>query len=253
MWQVISRDLRSLLTVARCTLCKATLRDEDSEPALCLKCSQSLPVDTTPLRGCSPIPWMAAGLYEGRLRYLILAMRQSPDRVLLNALSRTLRDELPRNAVLVPVPSWERGSRANALPAQFMQALCRDSCTELLRRRPGVGQHHLSQRQRWRNVNGAFAVDRTATVRCVTGQTEGCGSWMTCSPQEPPSRPWPRHSETRESPLAEASALDGPHPRLVTTQTGKPDRSVIYNHAVTSVTGRAVSYTHLTLPTICSV
>jgi len=166
MWQVISRDLRSLLTVARCTLCKAALRDEDSEPALCPNCSQSLPVDTTPLRGCSPIPWMAAGLYEGRLRHLILAMRQSPDRGLLNALSRTLRDELPRNAVLVPVPSWKRGSRANALPAQFMQALCRDSCTELLRRRPGVGQHHLSQRQRWRNVNGTFAVDRTATVRC---------------------------------------------------------------------------------------
>ena len=166
MWHVISRDLRSLLTVARCTLCKAALRDEDSGPSLCLKCSQSLPVDPTPLRGCSPIPWMAAGLYEGRLRCLILAMRQSPDRGLLNALSRTLRDELPRNAVLVPVPSWKRGSRANALPAQFMQALCRDSCTELLHRRPGVGQHHLSQRQRWRNVNGAFAVDRTATVRC---------------------------------------------------------------------------------------
>ncbi|TVS06837.1 MAG: ComF family protein [Cyanobium sp. PLM2.Bin73] len=123
------------------------------------------------LAGLEPLPWWAAGSYEGELRRYLLNLRRDPrsQRLapLLNALvvslkqlqagGRAVSARLPP-PLLVAVPSWKR--RSNPLPPLLAQMLGRQLGWEqgqvLVRSRPVLGQHHLGRELRWQNQQGAF-------------------------------------------------------------------------------------------------
>ena len=83
-------------------------------PHLCEPCLESLNLPGKALRGTTPLPWIAAGRYEGRLRSLLLQLRQTRNQALINLLCTHLRAALPPLAVLVPVPA--RACAQAALP-----------------------------------------------------------------------------------------------------------------------------------------
>ncbi len=119
----------------------------------------------TGLSGSEPLPWWAAGSYEGQARHQLLRLRDHPAQPALmpwlQALIPLLETSMPglSRPVLVPVPSWKRHS--NPLPALLAGALSRRLGwalrPELLRRsRPVLGQHHLGRQLRLANQEGAF-------------------------------------------------------------------------------------------------
>lgn len=116
-----------------------------------------------------PLPWWAAGRYEGELRRLLLTLRRHPSERSLAALLPGLVEGLPRWQAapwLVPIPSWKR--RGNPLPDLLVRQLGRQlglARADLLERsRPVLGQHHLNRRMRLANQEGAFRCRRPAAT-----------------------------------------------------------------------------------------
>jgi predicted amidophosphoribosyltransferase len=133
--------------------------------SLCEACRTRLELPGEGLRGAAPLPWWAAGSYEGALRLELLGLRSRPRPQALRALARTIRPPLatgPLHPLLVPVPSWKR--RANPLPPLLSRCLARQlglARVELLRRtHPVLGQHHLGRALRFANQRGSFACRR---------------------------------------------------------------------------------------------
>ena len=122
--------------------------------------------DLQGLAGEQPLPWWAAGSYQGQARHHLLRLRDNPRPAGLAPWIEGLLPQLEANlasrhrpGLVVPVPSWKR--RANPLPALLAAALCRRLGwrlqPQLLRRsRPVLGQHHLGRELRMANQRGAF-------------------------------------------------------------------------------------------------
>jgi len=115
------------------------------------------------IQGQGPVPWWAAGLYQGQLRRQLLQLRQSPRGPLVGALVQNLAAGLGAEPwspppLLVPIPSWKK--RANPLPGLLVGSLAWQlgwRPAQLLKRsRPVLGQHHLGRDLRWANQAGAF-------------------------------------------------------------------------------------------------
>ena len=115
------------------------------------------------IQGQGPVPWWAAGLYQGQLRHQLLQLRQSPRGPLVGALVQNLAAGLGAEPwspppLLVPIPSWKK--RANPLPGLLVGSLAWQlgwRPAQLLKRsRPVLGQHHLGRDLRWANQAGAF-------------------------------------------------------------------------------------------------
>jgi predicted amidophosphoribosyltransferase len=115
------------------------------------------------IHGQGPVPWWAAGLYQGQLRRQLLQLRQSPRGPLVGALVQNLAAGLGAEPwspppLLVPIPSWKK--RANPLPGLLVGSLAWQlgwRPAQLLKRsRPVLGQHHLGRDLRWANQAGAF-------------------------------------------------------------------------------------------------
>jgi len=167
--------LKTLLIQPSCPICTAPLQTDQDHEMPCQDCCSRLGLSTTALTGSAPIPWIAAGLYEGSLRRLLLQLRKSRDLSKLRAISTTLRDQLPQQVVLVPIPSWKHQTRANPLPELLSQALDRP-CRDLLRRaRAVIGQHHLKADQRQTNQLLAFSVIETAISEPLR---QGAETWI---------------------------------------------------------------------------
>jgi predicted amidophosphoribosyltransferase len=115
------------------------------------------------IQGQGPVPWWAAGLYQGQLRRQLLQLRQSPRGPLVGALVQNLAAGLGAEPwspppLLVPIPSWKK--RANPLPGLLVGSLAWQlgwrPAPLLKRSRPVLGQHHLGRDLRWANQAGAF-------------------------------------------------------------------------------------------------
>lgn len=132
---------------------------------------RELLLPATGLAGVDPLPWWAAGSYEGELRRYLLNLRRDPRSQRLAPLLHALLGSLNQlqaggravsarrpPPVLVPVPSWKR--RSNPLPPLLAQVLGRQLGWEqgrlLVRSRAVLGQHHLGRELRWQNQQGAF-------------------------------------------------------------------------------------------------
>ncbi|MFQ6539954.1 MULTISPECIES: ComF family protein [Aphanothece] len=119
------------------------------------------------ISGLIPMPWWAAGRYEGALRARLLGLRRElrPQRLepLVAVIATVLRElaaDRPAAArpLLVPIPSWKR--RANPLPPLVAQLLARELDWPrgqiLERSHPVLGQHRLNRELRWANQQDAF-------------------------------------------------------------------------------------------------
>lgn len=131
------------------------------------------------LAGLEPLPWWAAGAYEGDLRRQLLTLRRDPRSQRLAPLLpglmarlRPLRDGGKPGPpspppLLVAVPSWKQ--RSNPLPPLLAEILSRQlgwpQGQPLVRSRPVLGQHRLGRELRWQNQEGAFRCVQAAAGR----------------------------------------------------------------------------------------
>jgi predicted amidophosphoribosyltransferase len=171
------------------------------------------------LRGTTPLPWWAAGLYDGRLRRQLLQLRLTPNGPLVGVLVQELATGLRGGPwasppLLVPIPSWKR--RANPLPGLLVGALSWQlgwrQAPLLQRSRPVLGQHHLNRDLRWANQAGAFRCNApmgrrpgvrpplvliddiltTGATACAAATALGEQGWevagMACLARTPPQR-----------------------------------------------------------------
>jgi len=167
----LSSCLKTLLYQPSCPLCSQPLTDDQDEQRPCESCNRRLGLRSQLLHGRAPLTWVAAGLYSGALRQVLLQLRRSRDTKTIAALCANLRDHLPSDARLVPIPSWKNTSRANPLPALLCQGLNRPTLELLQRSRPGLGQHHLQAHQRQSNQQEAFHA--VAPVAADVGRSNG--------------------------------------------------------------------------------
>jgi predicted amidophosphoribosyltransferase len=147
------------LLPAACPLCGRPARRTQ---APCDACRNRLQLPSEGLAGAAPLPWWAAGAYDGALRRELLGLRRRPRPAALQALAGTIRPPLPgppQRPLLVAVPSWKR--QANPLPPRLAQCLAQQlglQRAELLTRtHPVLGQHHLGRALRFANQRGSFA------------------------------------------------------------------------------------------------
>lgn len=148
-----------------CPLCRQPLASPGLATRFCSSCVQALLLPGRGLRGKSPLPWWAVGLYHGAYRQLLLDLRKWPQPERLAALLKEVEPpSFPARVspLLVPVPSWKR--RGNPLPALMGQVAAKQwrwAQADLLRRsRPVLGQHHLNKAMRLENQRGAFTCQR---------------------------------------------------------------------------------------------
>ncbi len=167
------------LLVVRCPLCggdrspsRATALGSTASEAVpagsgapCGACTARLQLPATGLNGDDPLPWWAAGAYDGALRHQLLRLRARPQGPVLAALAATIQPALPpapQRPLLVPVPSWKR--RANPLPGLLCRHLGRrlglGQADLLARAHPVLGQHHLRRSLRFANQRGSFVCRR---------------------------------------------------------------------------------------------
>ena len=145
-----------------CPICRQLAQGAEAPgPWGCLRCQQQLALPRRGLHALQPLPWWAAGRYEGELRRLLLRLRRHPQERTLSALLPGLVEGLPRwqgSPWLVPIPSWKR--QANPLPGLLVRQLGLQlglGRADLLERsHPVLGQHHLNRRMRLANQEGAF-------------------------------------------------------------------------------------------------
>lgn len=152
-----------------CPLCARPARTR-TQP--CEACQSRLRLPREGLAGTAPLPWWAAGAYEGELRRALLGLRRRPRPAALQALAVTIRPPLvarppgvpPLRPLLVVVPSWKR--QANPLPPLLARCLTEQLGLErgelLKRSHPVLGQHHLGRALRFANQRGSFACCRQA-------------------------------------------------------------------------------------------
>lgn len=150
-----------------CPLCRQPLPPGELTIQACAVCASSLGLPKQGVRGISPLPWWAAGYYQGAYRRVLLSLRHRPRPERVTALLRGMEPpSFPSEVspLLVPVPSWKR--RANPLPPLICQVGGRQwrwaSANLLLRSRPVLGQHHLNRSMRQENQKGAFTCSRRA-------------------------------------------------------------------------------------------
>lgn len=144
-----------------CPLCRQPLEPPVLSPRLCSSCVNTLLLPDRGLRGGSPLPWWAVGLYQGIYRQRLLDIRKHPRPERVAAFLGRLEPPSFSSTVsplLVPIPSWK--ARPNPLPALIVAEARRQwqwRTAELLRRsRPVLGQHHLNQAMRRENQRGSF-------------------------------------------------------------------------------------------------
>jgi len=124
----LSSCLKTLLYQPSCPLCSQPLTDDQDEQRPCESCNRRLGLRSQLLHGRAPLTWVAAGLYSGALRQLLLQLRRSRDTKTIAALCANLRDHLPSDALLVPIPSWKHASRANKTSRPILSSRsCRPS------------------------------------------------------------------------------------------------------------------------------
>ncbi|MFN5194797.1 MAG: ComF family protein [Cyanobacteriota bacterium] len=140
---------------SRCPLCHAT--------GQACGCGSPVELPEGGLRGCEPLPWWAAGSYQGSLRAVILTLkRQQRPHALAWLVDRAIAalPPLERPPLLVPIPSWKRGPRANSLPLRMARCAARRlggrSLDLLEPTRPVLAQHHLGRDLRHSNRCRAF-------------------------------------------------------------------------------------------------
>jgi len=155
--------LLSWLLPCRCALCGQ--ESPGPRPRPCPACTERLQLPPRGLAGEVPLPWWAAGPYEGNLRRRLLALRQRPEAPALAALVAALEPRLPpapQRPLLVPVPSWKR--QGNPLPPLLSHCLARQlglvEASLLARAHPVLGQHHLGRRLRFANQRDSFLCRR---------------------------------------------------------------------------------------------
>ncbi len=144
-----------------CACCRRFPRQNSPMRGFCETCRLRLHLPEGGIRGSEPLPWWAAGPYEGSLRALLLDLRRHPRAEALACLIQGMGDHLPGRRepiLLVPIPSWKR--HANPLPALLCRELGRlgnlPSATLLERSHPVLGQHHLKRELRHTNQEGSF-------------------------------------------------------------------------------------------------
>ena len=148
---------QTLLIDPRCPICHEPWQEPQAPTSPCSLCRDALQLPPEGIQGLDPLRWCALGPYEGRLRQLLLKVRQPTKQKALSALVQMLADSLslPSTAVLVPIPSWKR-QRTNPLPQRIANGLDRPTADLLQRTRVGLSQHHLNKSQRQTNLIGAF-------------------------------------------------------------------------------------------------
>ncbi len=169
------RALLALLLPAECSLCGRPLRW--GENALCDKClALAFAAPPPPLRGLPflPVVYSACSWNEAS-RLLVRSFKYSFRPRLIEQLrpliAAALTDELPVIDAVVPVPLYptrrrERGyNQAELLGRLVAAGLNAPLLTgSVRRRRPTRSQTNLNRAQRRRNVAGAFALRRGATL-----------------------------------------------------------------------------------------
>ncbi|MFM7360484.1 MAG: ComF family protein [Cyanobium sp.] len=145
-----------------CPLCR---RPRGHHSHLCQACRDQLKLPDGGLQGQHPLPWWAAGSYDGALRRRLLGLRKQPRPPALMALLAGMQPSLapaPQRPLLVPVPSWKK--HPNPLPELLCRCLARQlglGTAELLARsHPVLGQHHLGRAARLANQRGSFLCRR---------------------------------------------------------------------------------------------
>ena len=148
---------RTLLTEPVCPLCATRIHEDQSEPRPCPACVESLGLQISGYKGLHPLPWWAAGMYDGALRSCLLDLKRTHSNRILDALVNSLKPCLPLTdrSWLVPIPSWKR-RQGNLLPARMAERLGPVKPDLLRRTQACIGQHHLNRHQRLTNLRGAF-------------------------------------------------------------------------------------------------
>lgn len=146
------------LLVVPCPLCG---RARGHRNGLCQDCLEQLDLPDGGLHGNHPLPWWAAGSYDGALRRRLLSLRRQPRPPALMALLAAMDPALakaPKRPLLVPIPSWKKNP--NPLPSLlclcFARRLGLSRATLLARRHPVLGQHRLGRAARLANQRGSF-------------------------------------------------------------------------------------------------
>ncbi len=156
MVRPLIRGLVELLTQPCCLVCHQVLVPARPQQAVCASCWTSIGLPTEALQGKHPLPWIAAGSYEGRMRSILLRLRKTRNLAMVRALSLQLRKHLPEDAILAPIPSWKQGNRANPLPTLLASTLQRPTMGLLIRTSTCFPQHRLHRQQRWQNNRGTM-------------------------------------------------------------------------------------------------
>ena len=148
---------QTLLIEPRCPICDGPWQEPQAPTSPCSLCRDALQLPPEGIKGLEPLRWCALGPYEGRLRQLLLKVRQPTKQKVLSVLVQMLSDSLslPSTAMLVPIPSWKR-QRTNPLPQRIAMGLDRPTADLLQRTRVGLSQHHLNRSQRQTKLIGAF-------------------------------------------------------------------------------------------------
>jgi len=162
MFGPILVGLVEILAQPCCILCHQPLDPVQSQHEVCSSCWSNIGLPSQPLQGNDPLHWIAAGSYAGRWRSMVLMLRRTRNLAMVRVLSLQLRVLLPKDAVLVPVPSWKQNNRANPLPKLLAIALQRPSMGLLKRTTACFPQHGLHRQQRWQNSQGTMRCSSTA-------------------------------------------------------------------------------------------
>lgn len=172
MLKILKPLVRNLLIRPSCPLCRKSV-DQDTLKRPCQDCQDRLLISPEGLKGSMPMSWHALGLYQGKLRALLLQERSQPCEKRFEGLIHLLRDglRLMESELLCPIPSW-RTRRVNCLPNRIAMALGHPSRPLLQRRKAGLSQHHLNRSMRLSNLHEAF---ETVDVRRPQGIS---GLWI---------------------------------------------------------------------------
>ena len=114
MVRPLIRGLVELLTQPCCLVCHQVLVPARPQQAVCASCWTSIGLPTEALQGKHPLPWIAAGSYEGRMRSILLRLRKTRNLAMVRALSLQLRKHLPEDAILASAavdPDLEKAAK----------------------------------------------------------------------------------------------------------------------------------------------
>ena len=147
---------RSLLMLPQCLVCKAVLSSHAQTSIACKTCQQRFNLAENGQHGLIPLPWKGLGFYTGDFRRLLLRLRQQNDHRAISTLARQLNPLVPKQALLIPIPSWKSKGRTNSTPLTLARAMGFPNFNLLRRSRPTLGQHHLNKPLRQSNQHNSF-------------------------------------------------------------------------------------------------